>query len=85
MKVKLKYTFKPGDVLTYLPTKTPYIVIRVFDNYSIEDYKMALQNGVPGVPKIGNQNVRFIHVRDVFTTYEPKDETIKLLYAEEQN
>lgn len=81
--MKLNYTFKPGDVLIYKPTNTPFIVIQVLNFHGLENYELALQNGVPGVPKIGNQNTRFIHCREIFKTYEPKDETIKLLYAKE--
>ena len=81
--MKINYKFKPGDVLVDKRTKIPYIVIKVFDDYGPEDYKMALQNGIPGVPKIGNQNTRFIHFRELMTVYEPKDETIRLLYVRE--
>lgn len=81
--MKIKYKFKPGDILIYKPTNTPYVIIRVFEEISDENYKMAIQNGVPGVPRIGNTNTRFIHYKDIFKTYEPKDETIKLLYAEQ--
>lgn len=78
-----KYVFKPGDVLTFIPTKIPFIVIAIIDFNGTEDYKLVLQNGIPGVPKVGNQNTRFIHCREIFKTYEPKDETIKLLYVTE--
>lgn len=78
--MKIKYKFRPGDVLIYKPTNTPYVIIKIMDDYGPEDYKMALQNGVPGVPKHAN-NMRFIHYREIFNTYEPKDETIRLLYA----
>lgn len=81
--MKLNYIFKPGDILIYKATQTPFIVIQILDFNGIENYKLTLQNGVPGVPKIGNQNTRFIHCREIFKTYEPKDETIKLLYAKE--
>lgn len=79
--MKSKYVFKRGDMLVYIPTKTPFIVIDIIDFAGPDSYKLALQNGVPGVPKQGN--MRFISVSDIFKTYEPKDETIKLLYVTE--
>lgn len=78
---EFKYVFKPGDVLIYKPTNTPFIVIKVTDYIGYDSYTLALQNGIPGVPKQGN--MRFIKRSDIFKTYEPKDETIKLLYVTE--
>lgn len=81
--MKVNYKFKCGDKLIDKRTKVSYIIIKVFDDYGPEDYKMALQNGIPGVPKIGNQNTRFIHFKELFKNYEPADSNIKLLYVVE--
>ncbi len=78
----MQYKFKPGDRLIYKPTNTPFIVIKVELNPSDpENYAIGLANGLPGVPLKGN--IRYIHSRDIFKSYEPEAEAIRLLFKGE--
>lgn len=79
MQDNFRYVFKRGDILVYKPTQTPFIVIDIIDFQGIDSYTLALQNGIPGVPK--QRNMRFVKRINLLSTYEPKDENLKLLYG----